>query len=352
VLEEEKLERNIDELQNELLVKTNGKVFREFPLEKFKEPIKSFPKSQSFYNFQFTIKPVSQKILKVYGVHVLALYHKLTLALFIKDSSKSLMVGDHPQSILQLYSECFERVLNEFPLQPDDYYSHTNFSFVTDLGMCSLITIPLYGAWRGEVRDIPIERYFFGMGQYKYLTMKGGLRAFIKRLAYLVFRIQRFKPNYPGPDTFLPTGGPRQLVELLGYLIFIIGGFKPFYSLHINSRISGFSSPEIDKCYLSIAELLVRNPKMKGLYQHAWLYDPHLSDISPELAFLRKTLVENGAKIFRLGATRRALGYSTSWSLKRRKLYEKGEYIPTEYIVIWPRKELLNWAKKERLLSS
>lgn len=352
MVEEEKLERNIDELQNELLVKTNGKVFKEFPLEIYKEQIKSFPKCKSFYNFQFTIKPVSESILKVYDAQVLALYHKLTLVLFIKDSSKNLMVGNHPQSILQLYSECFERVLNEFPLQPDDYYSHTNFSFVTDLGMCSLITIPMYGAWRAEVRDIPIERYFFGMGQNKYLTMKGGLRAFIKRLAYLMFRIQRFKPNYPGRDTFLSTGGPRQLVGLLGYLIFIIRKFKPFYSLHISDRFSGFSSTEIDKCYLGIAELLERNPKMKGLYQHAWLYDPKLSEISPDLAFLRQTLVQNGARIFRLGATRRAVRYATAWSIKRRKLYEEGKYIPTEYIVIWPRKELLDWAKKEKLSSS
>jgi hypothetical protein len=129
-------------------------------------------------------------------------------------------------------------------------------------------------------------------------------------------------------------------------------GFKPFYSLHIYSRFGDFNSAETNKSYLRIAELLERNPKIKGHFGHAWLHDPKLSEISPELAFLRQTPVENGARIFRLGATRRAVGYSTSWSLLRRKLYEEGKYIPTEYIVIWPRKELLDWAEKERLASS
>ena len=351
MVEQEKLERHIDELQNELFIKTNENIFQEFPLKSYKMKILSFPKYKSFYNFQFTIKPVSENILKGYHSQVLALYHKLALALFIKDSLKSLIVSDHPQSILQLYSQWFERILNEFHEQPDDYYSHTNFAFVTDLGMCSLIIIPIGGAWILEVRDIPIGRYFFGMGRNKYLTTAGGLRGLIARLAFLIFRIRRFKPG-PGRDRFLSAGGPRQLVGLIAFLIFKMRGFKPFYSLHIYNRFSDFSSTEIDKCYLRIAELLVRNSKMKGIYQHAWLYDPKLSEISPQLAFLRQTLVQNGARIFRLGATRRALRYATAWSLIRRKLYEEGKYIPTEYIVIWPRKELLDWAKKERLSSS
>lgn len=352
MVEQEKIERHIDELQNELSIKTNGNIFQEFPLKSYKKIIKSFPKYKSLYNFEFTIKPVSENILKVYDAQVLALYHKLTLALFIKDSLKSFLVSNHPQSILQLYMQWFERVLNEFHEQPDDYYSHTNYSFVTDLSMCSLITIPIGGSWIVEVREIPLNRYFFGMGRNKYLNTAGGLRGLIGSFAFLIFRIQRFNRGGKGRDRFLSTGGPRQLVGLLAYLIFKIRGYKPFYTLHINYRFSGWSSAETDKCYLRIAELLERNPKMKGIFGHAWLFDPKLSEISPELAFLRQTLVQNGARIFRLGATRRALAYATRWSLKRRKLYEEGKYIPTEYMVIWPRKELLDWAKKERLSSS
>ena len=195
MVEQEKLERHIDELQKELFIKTNGNIFQEFPLKSYKKIIRSFPKYKSFGRFQFTIKPVSESILKVYDAQILTLYHKLTLALFIKDSLKNLIVSDHPQSILQLYSQWFERVLNEFHVQPDGYYSHTNFSFVTDLGMCSLITIPIGGSWIVEVREVPIGRYFFGMGRNRYLTTAGGPRRLIGLLAFLIFKIQRLFPG-------------------------------------------------------------------------------------------------------------------------------------------------------------
>jgi hypothetical protein len=102
----------------------------------------------------------------------------------------------------------------------------------------------------------------------------------------------------------------------------------------------------MDLSYLRIAELMKRNPRIRGIYRRSWLLDPKLEEISPNLAYLRQTPQQNGAKLFRCSSTERDIKQSLAISPIRRKLYAEGKYLPTVYAYIWPRRDVLEWANR------
>jgi len=58
--------------------------------------------------------------------------------------------------------------------------------------------------------------------------------------------------------------------------------------------------------------------------------------------------IKNGAKIYRVGTSESDIKNATSWSPTRMVLYKEGRYIPTCHLLIWPRKELMEWERKTR----
>jgi len=97
--------------------------------------------------------------------------------------------------------------------------------------------------------------------------------------------------------------------------------------------------------YLRMVELLRRNPHVKGHMGVGWLADPALTHVSPHLAYLRDIPVAHGAGSFCLGRCGAdGIQDATMKSAARRRLYEQGDYIPMEYLTVWPRKEMIAWA--------
>ena len=82
---------------------------------------------------------------------------------------------------------------------------------------------------------------------------------------------------------------------------------------------------------------------IKGVFRASWFCDPELENISPRLMYLQKTPVENGANFFYIGEDR--TGNAFAKSKTRLKLYNEGKYKPKAYLLVWPRKELIKWAK-------
>ena len=78
---------------------------------------------------------------------------------------------------------------------------------------------------------------------------------------------------------------------------------------------------------------------------------PALEGISPHLAVYRRRVVENGGSSFRVGSSAADVRNATLKSKTRRALYEKGEYVPTSFLTVWPRAHMLAWAARheERL---
>ena len=93
-------------------------------------------------------------------------------------------------------------------------------------------------------------------------------------------------------------------------------------------------------------ELLKQDKRIKGVFGVSWFYDPQLTEISPRLVYLRKLFTDNGGRVFYIGPNEQATKDALTRSQTRRDLYEQGKYVPTHYIIIWSRKDVLAWADK------
>jgi hypothetical protein len=117
---------------------------------------------------------------------------------------------------------------------------------------------------------------------------------------------------------------------------------------HTNTgRLEEFNEAGWDKFYLRVAEVLARRQHVRGLALTSWFYDPALLEISPRLAYLQTRPQERGAHLMKHGSSDHAIEFATRTSETRRHLYEKGQYLPTEYSILWGRRELLTWAAQQ-----
>ena len=240
-----------------------------------------------------------------YGAHALTLYFKLALCFFISDSLECMSQKKLPDEIRHLYHEWFGWILEDFSKQPDDYYDQDCDSFVLDMMVCSMRSIPIGGAWIVEIRSV-------------------GLRPFF-------------------------NGGVKQFFSYLHFIIFKAHGFSPYVTTHTAARtLRHFNEDQMKLTYLRIAELMKQNPRIKGFYRRSWFLDPNLEDISPRLGYLRKVPLQNGAKLFVVGSMDGDIKNALAVSRTRRRLYEEGKYMPTAYACIWPRKEFLLFAAKDK----
>ena len=286
------------------IVRKSRTILEEFAIDEYTEAIRHYPEFRNYFGVSSIVEDICTKILHKYNRQTLALYQKLSLLMLMKQSLKTLDIKGPPASIVNLCLDWFERVMADLSTKADDYYHHKSEPFIDDLCCCSLRTIPIGGAWMIETSAVK-----------KKLLMTGGLRQFLDFVVFIVFRA---------------------------------GGFKPFYRIHTLKRYSGgFSAEDRVKCYLRITELLKQYAEIKGVYVMGWFYDPRLVQVSPSLAFLREVPARNGAKLFRFGTTEHTIRFATAWSPERKKLYEEGKYTPTEYALIWPKKEMLDWAERQ-----
>lgn len=149
---------------------------------------------------------------------------------------------------------------------------------------------------------------------------------------------------------------PRRLLvsdgtaRLTGNLRFFAraGGFARFYAIHTHTpTLDEFHADGWDRCYLCIAELLRADPSARGMVGGSWFYDPALERVSPRLAYLRRRPLDEGARLFRVGPTESAHRDALATSATRRSMHERGEYVPTQYCLVWPRAGLLAWAERD-----
>ena len=235
------------------------------------------------------------------GVRALEMYHKTLLLWLIENYEERRTRHRIPAAILGILSREFDRILSGVESPGEEFHVHQNDLFAKDLGVCRMKLVPcgseLVDLWSGVSRST------------------------------------------------LLRGGVVQLVRGAQFFGARLRGFKPLYETHWDRRlVRRFTAAEYDLCYVRIAKLLELNPEVKGMFGTSWWYDPHLAGVSPELVFLTKTPVENGARVFRVGpdpdATKDALQFST----KRKALYEAGSFAPTRYMLVWSREDMLDWA--------
>lgn len=237
------------------------------------------------------------------GSSALENYHRMVLVYLITDFDKRMKGQRVPDSVITLLATSFERILAQLGNAENNFYLHNNDLFRKDLALCRLKLLPC----GSELVDV-----------------HSGV-----------------------PRSILLRNGFQQLVCSARFFMHQGNDFRPWYESHWDRRlIRSFTPQDYDQCYLHIAELLELNPEVKGMMGSSWWFDPALDTISPNLTFLRKVPLDNGAQLFRVGSSAAATQAAIHLSAERKRLYDSRHYLPTIYLLAWARRDMLAWAKR------
>jgi hypothetical protein len=127
------------------------------------------------------------------------------------------------------------------------------------------------------------------------------------------------------------------------YVFLRCGGRRPYLEGHTHDPVAKAYWNEAGwREALRLAALaLPALPRACGIFGTAWFYDPAIKEISPRIAFAQDLQVGEGAHRFRIGSNEAAIANATLTSAERRNRYRDGQYLPTDYAIIWSRRDLL-----------
>lgn len=130
-----------------------------------------------------------------------------------------------------------------------------------------------------------------------------------------------------------------------GRALLRMGGNHPTLVAHWDRRAIGdFNAPGYRRFYLTVAAIMELHPRIRGLCGESWWFDPEVSRISPELAFLSEESRAAGAICIPVHTDEKTTLRALYMSGARRAAYERGEYVPRAMFWLWPRSALLKWA--------
>lgn len=296
----------ISDLLDKLTRDTNAaapSLLRSFPIRDYITKLDKIDGFRGYHFIAHAMEGLTSSILNHSNPTNLECYHKLVLVTLIQDFELRTSSQKIPDSVYKLYAVEFKRIIFEFESNTEGHYVLDNDIFLKDLCICANRMHPC-GAELVEV----------SAGIPRSLLIRAGLAQFLRGLAFFSFRVR---------------------------------GFMPLYSLHMHPRsLAEFNPDGWDRTYVRIAELLELNPSVKGVFGTAWFNDPVLEHVSPHLSYIRRRREENGAQNFRFGSTTDSIDDALSTSQKRRQLYEQGKYTPTSYYLVWARRDLISWARR------
>lgn len=127
------------------------------------------------------------------------------------------------------------------------------------------------------------------------------------------------------------------------YVFLRCGGRRPFLEGHTHDPVAKayWNEAGWGEALRLAALALPALPRARGAFGTAWFYDPAIKQITPRIAFAQDLQVGRGAHRFKVGSNEAAIANATATSPSRRELYQKGDYLPTDYAVIWSRRDLL-----------
>jgi len=151
-----------------------------------------------------------------------------------------------------------------------------------------------------------------------------------------------------GPKLILRDAiATRSVRSALAYTV--SGGWGRWYANHLDLRaMKEFSPQGWTASFARLAETLELNPRIRGIAGVSWFYDPKVADVSPQLAYILHTPMRHGAFLAHMGTDSHHIRNATVRSPIRKKAYEEGRYLPTCYLLAWPRRPLLEWAQRLR----
>lgn len=152
------------------------------------------------------------------------------------------------------------------------------------------------------------------------------------------------------PPTLYRNQGLKENLRCLSFVKLQLGGLGPLVRIHTDSRnLVDFNEEGWNACYGRIAQLMQSKPDIRGMIGTSWFYDPQLQEVSPKLAYLARVPLDNGAFLRIDGPGEIHTQRATERSPTRKRLYEEGKYKPVCATLIWPRKPLIEFARKHVL---
>lgn len=277
-----------------------------FPLEPYIAELEQHGKPHRFFEFSQRALDITAEMHTAYEKPVVEIYNRLMLAHLIANAERR---NTHKiiDSVAHFVLEDFDRVLSLIEKARPNYFFRDNHLFRRDLAIARLKVFP-----NG------FEIYDIGIQIARKEAIKGGLKSLIRFIR--AFQLQ------------------------------LLGPLGPFYEPHWDRRYIKYFSPiEYERCCVRVADMLVANPRIKGIAVPSWWYDPQLGQISPEMAFLLEAPKSGGARFMKLeGHNPYLLTDSLAHSPVRKAAYEAGAYKPQSIMMVWPRRELIAWANRER----
>lgn len=121
------------------------------------------------------------------------------------------------------------------------------------------------------------------------------------------------------------------------------GGRRPFMEGHTHDPVAKayWNEAGWGEALRLAALALPALPHLKGAFGTAWFYDPAILTISGRIGFAQTLQVGHGAFRMPIGSNDAAIANATGTSPTRRQMYEEGTYVPTDYAVIWSRRDLI-----------
>ena len=271
-----------------------------FSLESGVNMLLQLPDIYGYSNLGQDLYAMIENILNKYGERGSDIFCHL-LALFC--ANRSLLCLD--QSRLQiplksLYLKWLNKILGDLSLKMNEPLHKSNL-FLKYLAVCNMRCIPVGGAWITELSGVS-----------RRILFSGGTLQFLKTAFFFPLKTK---------------------------------GFRLFYQIHMVQNMKHLVTDQgRSECYKGVALLLNNSPDIKGMFACSWYYDPVVKEISPHLSYLSESAVRSGAQVYKIGSSQSDINNATQRSSKRRILYKEGKYLPTNHMLIWSRKNLLEWA--------
>lgn len=122
-----------------------------------------------------------------------------------------------------------------------------------------------------------------------------------------------------------------------------MGGREPCFEAHVPATPL-LMQREYERAYRRIAASMELQPAIRGLIGSSWLHAEETMKISPHLEWINRLFLDHGGVLLHLGEAAPDSGFLAG-SQRRKELYASGAYRPRIAMFIWPRNELLQWAR-------
>ena len=301
---EHSLAEQIEEYSN-YLDRNAPNIQVDFPLNNFVEKLKEIKEREiAGTSIPDVLSPLVDEGINKFGTDIVGAYSKLLVLSLINQYPININNSIVSDNIKKLYPATFKRIQTWILRTPNDVYVTERRLFARDVRLAALLSVPISAS---RLMDL-----------YAFL-----------------------------PSTFYRYMGYPENLKALAFVVSKLHGLEPFFQIHIDERdTSELYDNGFNIAYRNVAEMLLLYPRHKGSIATSWTLDPALDEINPKIAFSRQNQVANGAFLKREGPNDTATQFALKKSASRRELFESGNYLPCDYTVVWPRKNLLNWSKR------